>query len=306
MMRLLVGGLIVVNVLVFLYSYLGLDRQSAPAPAPALHQPDMGSIRLISARVSASPAGGAEGLQENGAGESTVEAAPPAEEKSPLPDTANPPGPETASVLDQPLEEAAAGVPQAEAATEPEPPSGGEASTGEGASAPGKEGELRLVEKRPVLYCGEAGPFLSRGRVRRLVHGLKLDKEQYRIQRKPTPVNVSFWVLRPPLPDRASARQEVARLKEAGVRDLWLMQEGRFRNGISLGLYTREESARSHAEKLRAKGFEVEVRPRQKMKERYWLTFYRFPEELVEQLQAALPAGSGVEKKVCEASSGTL
>lgn len=326
MMRLLVGGLIVVNVLVFLYGYLGLNRQGDTQPVAPQHRPDVGSIRLISAKVGSPPATAPEEPQEAAGGAEAAGAEEPSEppeppaiaqaqEPSQAPDKPAqeqivPPSPAEASDSQampaiEPAPAEAGAEPQPGNRSEPAQPEAGPSPVEHAEAMPEAEEQAQPVEEQPVRYCGEAGPFLSRSQARRLVRKLKLEDEQYRIQRKPTPVNVSFWVFRPPLPDRASARQEVARLKEAGIKDLWLMPEGEFRNGISLGLYSKEEAARSHAEKLRAKGFEVEVRPRQKMKERYWLAFSRLPTELVEKLQAALPAGGNMEKKVCDLSSDT-
>jgi hypothetical protein len=50
MMRLLLGLLLVANVLLFLHGYLGLD-QGSETPPERVHEPDVGSIRLLATRV---------------------------------------------------------------------------------------------------------------------------------------------------------------------------------------------------------------------------------------------------------------
>jgi len=280
MMRLLLGGLIVLNVLVFLYGNLGLERERE-SRVVRQHKPDVGSIRLVSARVGVS-AGEVESLPLGE--EATAVAVVP--EEAPLQE---PSGPMTVEEGEDP----APAVERVSAV----PPTAEEVS----------ENEERMASAShpvaaPMLFCGEIGPFRNRAQARRVERHLGVD-EKTRIYRRPTLVNTAYWVYRPPLDDRAQAREEVSRLKEAGIEDLWLMPDGDFRNAISLGLYSRREAAHSRVETLKEKGFEVEVRPKQKELERYWLQFTDLPEGLLAELDGSLPEGASVEKKVCEQAS---
>jgi len=300
-MRLLLGGLIVLNVLVFLYGYLGLDRNGLPRPV-RLHMPDVGSIRLIATRVAPPREAAGETAAETPAAvepEETAAAAnlpaspPPAEPSPPKTAEASPAGvpadaPTEASEGEEPMEGEAQAAPDME-----------ESAAGEVEARPA---EVSAAPPRPLLFCGEIGPFRSRVQARRLEDTFGVEGKT-RVYHRPTMVDTSYWVYRPPLEDRARARKEVARLKEAGIRDLWLMPDGEFRNAISLGLYSRREAAYSHAEMLRNKGFEVEVRPRQKEMERYWLEFTDMPEGMLRELGERLPEGVFLEKKVCEQAS---
>jgi hypothetical protein len=305
MMRLLLAGLIVLNVLIFLYGYLGLDRSGEP-PQIRRHEPDVGSIRLVSVRVGEPEAEGA-GTQ-------------PAE-PSPTP----PPPPEPVAEVQEEVQENVE-VPQAASSssaqsgqdeslareesaeeTEPEPantetpstepPQAPVVETVEEAAEP-SEPDVESTPPAPVLVCGEIGPYRTRAQARRVVQLLGADNG-VRIDRRPTPVTTAYWVYYPPLPDKASARQVVKRLQAAGVKDLWLMPSGEFKNAISLGLYSRKKAAYDYAGRLREKGFEVEVRPRQKKKERYWIAFSGLREERLGELKGKLPEGVSVTQREC-------
>ncbi len=282
MTRLWLGLLMVLNLLVFLYGRFGLDR-----PAPDRSGPrrlsDVGSIRLVSARILApgeaasSPAVPAEEpREEGGQTEPVVADEPPAAAAEP--------------------KTTASEAPASEPLPSPAPPAAG-AAPAETAEVPAPVEQAAPAPAEPPA-CGEIGPFRSRIQARRLAEEMG-NQAAKRIGRRPTPVDVAYWVLRPPLPDRGLARQEVARLKKAGVVDLWLMPDGEFRNGISLGLYSHREAAEARAELLRKKGFEVEVRPRRKKKERYWIEFSGVSRQQLERLGERLPQGVALREKVC-------
>jgi len=71
------------------------------------------------------------------------------------------------------------------------------------------------------------------------------------------PVNTvaNWWVYVPPLPDRAAADREVARLAAAGVLDTYVVQDASdMRFAVSLGIFRSEESAVRFLERLKARG----------------------------------------------------
>ncbi len=309
MMRLLLGLLLVGNLLLFLYGYLGLDDRGEQPPQ-RLHEPDVGSIRLLAARVSLVDSTEAPLTRE----EKPVETGEPGaiEEAAPAPATPVSVAEENAAV-----ETAVPG----ESATEKEtlasavpakdeeivPAQAAEESPvvaeEEPAPAPEEEAQVASVPQVPVAYCGTLGPFKSHiqaKRIRRKLGAL----QKIGIEQKPTLVDKSYWVLIPPLPTRKEARAVVEKLKAAGIKDLWLVPKGEMRNAISLGLYSRRDAAYSHAENLHKKGFEVEVKPKQEEVSRYWLEFAGLDEAAFEKLDPeALPQGVAVDKKVCGQAS---
>ena len=65
----------------------------------------------------------------------------------------------------------------------------------------------------------------------------------------------------PPLASREDAVAMAERIKAAGISDLYVMNEGADANGIALGRYGSEESARRREAELRAKGIAAQAEP---------------------------------------------
>lgn len=68
-------------------------------------------------------------------------------------------------------------------------------------------------------------------------------------------------VIVPPLADLDAARREAARLEDAGITDLMLISRGEYANGISLGVYAREDGARRRVRDLAARGVNARIAP---------------------------------------------
>lgn len=123
---------------------------------------------------------------------------------------------------------------------------------------------------QPAPVCIRFGPFTN-DEADRLLAGLPgfltlvsdVSEEQSRTD--------SYYVMIPPLASRAEGLATLKALATAGVSDTWLFRKGPNLNAISLGLFSKEASARRHAEAIAAKGFDAEVRPRTANREVRWL-----------------------------------
>lgn len=82
-----------------------------------------------------------------------------------------------------------------------------------------------------------------------------------------------YWVLIPPQANRAAALAKRSELRAMGVEDLWLFRQGPLLNSISVGLFSGKRRAQRRAEEIRILGFEVEVRPKLKITERFAVTY---------------------------------
>lgn len=81
-----------------------------------------------------------------------------------------------------------------------------------------------------------------------------------------TPLVKMYWVVFPPLPSRKAALTKLEEIKALGIKAAFTINEERLRNGISLGLYDREEFARRRVRDLEAKGLtglNIETKPQQ-------------------------------------------
>lgn len=95
-------------------------------------------------------------------------------------------------------------------------------------------------------------------------------------------VDVEYWVYLQPLPSRqASVRQ----LKELQARkiDGYLITTGDLENGISLGMFTREDSAQGVAERMSAAGYEPSIKAVERSQRLYWVVIQSSARRLVDQ-----------------------
>lgn len=63
-----------------------------------------------------------------------------------------------------------------------------------------------------------------------------------------------FWVYKPPLKSAQEAQAKAAQLKALGVQDLFVVQEPKWRNAISFGVFEDEKLAIKLMNELKAKG----------------------------------------------------
>jgi len=63
-----------------------------------------------------------------------------------------------------------------------------------------------------------------------------------------------FWVYRPPLKSATEAQQKASELRALGVDDLFVVQEAKFKNAISFGIFEDEQLAIKLVSELKAKG----------------------------------------------------
>jgi hypothetical protein len=63
-----------------------------------------------------------------------------------------------------------------------------------------------------------------------------------------------YWVYKPPVKTTAEAQKKAAEFKELGVEDLFVVQEDKWKNAISFGIFEDEQLAEKLVQELRAKG----------------------------------------------------
>ncbi|HEX7811116.1 MAG TPA: SPOR domain-containing protein [Burkholderiales bacterium] len=76
-----------------------------------------------------------------------------------------------------------------------------------------------------------------------------------RIRRTDVSVTAGYWVYIPPLKSKADMDRKAGELKDLGVLDYYpVLETGRWRYAISLGIFRSEEGARRYLASLREKG----------------------------------------------------
>jgi hypothetical protein len=81
---------------------------------------------------------------------------------------------------------------------------------------------------------------------------------------------IDYWVYLSPL---ASSQASLRQLRELQGRmiDSYLITEGDLENGISLGIFSRSSSAETVVERLRAAGYEPQMRQLERTHRTYWV-----------------------------------
>lgn len=77
-----------------------------------------------------------------------------------------------------------------------------------------------------------------------------------RVERRAVPVEgAGWWVMVPPLANKAEADKKVGEIKELGVNDLFVVHDaGPNQFAISLGVFSTEKGGQEHLGRLKAKG----------------------------------------------------
>ncbi len=63
-----------------------------------------------------------------------------------------------------------------------------------------------------------------------------------------------YWVYKPPMKSAAEAQKKAAELKGMGINDLFVVQEDKWKNAISFGIFEDEQLAAKLVQELQAKG----------------------------------------------------
>ncbi|MFM9883432.1 MAG: SPOR domain-containing protein [Burkholderiales bacterium] len=110
-----------------------------------------------------------------------------------------------------------------------------------------------------------------------------------------------YWVYIPPLPSRRHAELRIAELKPARIDDYYVMlEDGRFANAISLGVFSTEAGAQSRREALARLGVnDAIVGRRESIDARVFLRVRDVPEQSVPRLLALRGEFAGTEIKDC-------
>lgn len=98
------------------------------------------------------------------------------------------------------------------------------------------------------------------------------------------------WVYIPPLASSQASLRQLRELQARGI-DSYLITEGELANGILLGVYPRLEAAVGVADKLRAAGYEPQVRELPRVYQQYWVRVVSKSRRLVDDQLLARLAG---------------
>lgn len=109
------------------------------------------------------------------------------------------------------------------------------------------------IEPQPVAMCFEWGIFSDASLVK-AQNALAKMTLQATAKAENSNQPKRYWVYLPPAKTIADAQKKAAELKELGVEDLFVVQEDKWKNAISFGIFEDVALAEKLVRELRAKG----------------------------------------------------
>ncbi len=149
----------------------------------------------------------------------------------------------------------------------------------------------------PTPVCFRAGPFAPQ-EAEDLAREMPPEVDVLSDSPEEYPEVTGYYVLIPPLASRTEGIRKLDQLRAAGIKDVWLFRSGELNNAISLGLFSREPTARRHARSVGEKGFATEVKARTSVRTRHWLVLQADQEPDLHRA-IALPDGAALEPQPC-------
>lgn len=122
-----------------------------------------------------------------------------------------------------------------------------------------------------ATQCFSFGPYPTPAALRRAHERVLPQVLRARVREVATGEASGWRVFMPPLSTRAEAQALAERMTSAGIEDLLIMSEGSDANGIALGRYRSEDTARRRQADLQSAGFTARVAPLGDVATRGWI-----------------------------------
>jgi hypothetical protein len=158
-------------------------------------------------------------------------------------------------------------------------------------------------EVLPTPWCAEIGPFAEVVAAQGYLAGLAALGATGESMAREEPVSSTWWVHTPPFPSEAEARLLLSELQAKGI-DSYYVRTGELAGGISLGVFSRQESARIAQEQLSGQGYQSRINQIFRNAPRYYVEL-RLPDSAIltsPEWKQFLGVEEGVQttEKLCE------
>lgn len=126
-------------------------------------------------------------------------------------------------------------------------------------------------QNRTTRWCYTLGPFDDKKQASAasaILHtaGIQVQRRLSKEARRK-----AYWVLLPPAESREEARKSISELKQLNIKDYFLVQTGEMVNAVSLGVFTKFESAHRRIKEMQELGFQPDFEKVDLPKREYWL-----------------------------------
>ncbi|MNO78464.1 Sporulation related domain protein [compost metagenome] len=118
--------------------------------------------------------------------------------------------------------------------------------------------------------CIYLGSFPEEARAKQLEQRLLSLDVQANIQVLDASAGTDYWVYLPPLASRQASLLQLRELQARRI-DSYVITEGDLADGISLGIFQRQDSAEAVVERLRGAGYDALIRELPRARRDYWV-----------------------------------
>ena len=133
------------------------------------------------------------------------------------------------------------------------------------------EAETRAVARQIAATCYAVNGIENHASARSVANWFTSRGLTAREQTRSAQESIFYEVYAPPLNTRAAVDEKMRRMREDGFVDIMRINSGELENGISVGAYRQLSNAERRVKNLRAKGYQVEFKPRDKTRTTYWV-----------------------------------
>lgn len=141
------------------------------------------------------------------------------------------------------------------------------------ADAPRSRGDSSVsvdVAASEAAVCLFLGSFEDEARARVVEQRLLSLDIQADVRSVDAAAGVEYWVYLPPLASRQASLRQLRELQARRI-DSYIITQGELANGISLGIFPRNDSANSVMQRLRNVGYEPQIRELSRAHRSFWV-----------------------------------
>ena len=121
-----------------------------------------------------------------------------------------------------------------------------------------------------AAVCLYLGSFEEESRARVVEQRLLSLDIQAEVRSVDAAAGVEYWVYLPPLASRQASLRQLRELQARRI-DSYIITQGELANGISLGIFPRNDSANSVMQRLRDVGYEPQIRELSRAHRSFWV-----------------------------------
>jgi hypothetical protein len=145
---------------------------------------------------------------------------------------------------------------------------------------------INLSDKQ--LNCFQIGPYKDLNHSKQIKNWL--NNQEIIFEELETKKLISTWIYLPPLKNRQAAIRAENKLKQNRIADFMIITTGKFKYGISLGVFSQTKYVNRRIKELKAKGFN-NFKLEKRYQTNYWLSV-KIPSEsdhILKNLKANVP-----------------